>query len=535
MQEEGFEDIEVAPYKKSQEILLDADNVSYNQATGIATANGNVYARNLQTTVRAPYVQYNSKTNIIIAESTDDEDVIVTNLKDRYVGKYFEYNVVTKRGIFTDVHGKADAMVLEGKDVHFLPADEAVAERLVKRKHAGKKAVDNKDVIARWQDVSATSCDFAKPHYCLKTKRAIIIPNRATILKRPKLYMSGHCVFQYPFDHVIKRKGDKLMPELNYTDSKGAGLGLNASKYLGKWGMLNASVSVWTKDIVEASFNYRKPITKNLSAFINVNRFYNSDDKITQWRPEWGLDYHMHGGWKARLYFSERELLSTQMVLGETRRYNVSRKPEFSVTSPWFFKNFQPAKLSFMAMYGSYEDDKTAYLGWTNRALFQAKVSSNFKNLKFFNFLTPFYGGSFMYFRYNDSKDSIQRVWDGWAGVGYKFGAITLSTSYTRRWVYGQSPMSFDRYANNIYLNQTLSFPLPIGPKWSHWRVLLSGYYDFAQDRFPVLNYSLTYNKHCYTWEFWGRREFYGTENLLGLTFYINAFPDKKFNLGSDR
>lgn len=532
--ESGFEDIKVKPYKKSQEILLDADCVTYEKSTGIAIATGNVVIRNMFTTVHAPKVEYDETTNMLRAWSDNTQDIIVTNLQNKYIGKYFEYNTLTKHGLFTNVHGISEGMYINGKDVDFMPVSEAIRDRLVKRKYAGKKAIANDDVIARWHEVTLTSCDFQKPHYNLKTKRAIIIPNRATILRKPKLYFSGHMVFQYPFDYVARQKGDQLMPELKYTGSKGAGIGLNAHRYLGKWGMLSASVSYWTDDIFEASIDYRKELLKNLYIFAAANRWYNSDDHITQWRPEWGLDYTTKTGWKSRLYFTDKELVSTQMVLGETRRYNVSRMPEFSITSPTFFKNFRPARLSFRAMYGRYQDDRTPKVGWANRLLLQANLDSNF-DVKLLNFLTPFYGSQFQYYNYSDDGSSTQKVLDSWAGVRYKIGGIHMSTRYYRRWVYGKSAFAFDQYADNIYLNQTLSFPLPIGPSWSKWTVALSGYYDFVTDRFPVLNYSLTYNKHCYTWMLWGRREFYGTENLLGLVFYINARPDKQFSIGSNR
>jgi len=532
--ESGFEDIKIKPYKKSQEILLDADCVTYEKTSGIATATGNVYIRDMFTTVRAPKVEYDEKNNILRAWSDDTQDIVITNVQNKYIGKFFEYNTLTKHGVFTDVHGVSEGMYIKGKNVDFMPVSEAIKEKLVKAKHAGKKKIEKDDAIARWHEVTATSCDFEKPHYHLKTKRAIIIPNRATILRTPKLYFSGHMVFQYPFDYVAQHKGDQLMPELKYTSSKGAGIGLNTNKYLGKWGLLSVSASYWSKDIFEMSVNYRKELLKNLYLFAAANRWYNSDDGITQWRPEAGLDYITKTGWRSRLYFVENELVSTQMILGVTKRYNVSRKPEFSIDSPVFFKDFDPANISFKAMYGQYYDDQAPQAGWTNRLLLQANLNSNFK-FKLFNFLTPFYTGSYQYFKYSDDTNDTQRVCDAYVGVRYKIGAFNMSTRYDRRWVYGLSPFGFDRYANNIYLNQTLSFPLPIGPSWSKWTVALSGYYDFTMDRFPVLNYSLTYNKHCYTWMLWGRREFYGTENLLGLVFYINARPDKKISIGSER
>ena len=528
-----YEGIEVKPYKKSQEVLLDADYVSYDQKSGIAVARGNVYARNQLTTIRAPYVEYDSNTYIVHALSDADNEVIVVNDKSTYRGSELEYNTMTKRGVFTEVSGKAEAIFLNGRDVHFLPADEAVAEKLAKRKYVGKKKIDNKDVIAHWQDVSATTCDFSKPHYKLETKKAIIIPGKATILKKPKLYFSNHCVMRYPFDYIIRpKKKDKFMPMIGYTSKKGAGLGVNAAKYLGKWGTLEASASYWTENMFEASFSYSKQLAKNLSFYAATNRQYNSDDDSLMWRPTLALSYWLHG-WNARLRYSENEVYSTQHVIGTTSRYNLSRRPELTIGSPWFFKNFKPARMSFETTFGRYGDDRSS-IGETNRFQLLARAQSNF-NVKLFNFLSPYYGAVYQYSKYSDENKSTQRAIDAWVGVSYNIGAFNLSTNYYRRWMYDYSPMNFDRLSDDIYVNQTLSFPLPIGPSYSKWRVSLSGYYDFVNDRFPAINYALTYNKHCYTWELWGRHEFYGTENQLGLSFYINAYPQNKLNIGSER
>ena len=78
-----------------------------------------------------------------------------------------------------------------------------------------------------------------------------------------------------------------------------------------------------------------------------------------------------------------------------------------------------------------------------------------------------------------------------------------------------------------------ISFPLPFGNKTNRWSISASTEYDLEYSRFALLFYTISYTRHCYTWAIWGKKEFFGTESELGLTFYINAFPDKQLNVGS--
>ena len=42
-----------------------------------------------------------------------------------------------------------------------------------------------------------------------------------------------------------------------------------------------------------------------------------------------------NAGWRARLYWAQRELVSTEVATDVTEDRDVWRDPEFSISSPW--------------------------------------------------------------------------------------------------------------------------------------------------------------------------------------------------------
>ena len=48
------------------------------------------------------------------------------------------------------------------------------------------------------------------------------------------------------------------------------------------------------------------------------------------------------------------------------------------------------------------------------------------------------------------------------------------------------------------------------------------------------IRYILTYDKHCITWQLWYHDNRADDEKKMGLTFYINAYPEYKIELVSD-
>ncbi len=515
-----------------QKIELNADNVRYDEVSENVEAEGNVCVRNWQYTLNAPQVQYNNTTQVIKAVANDNNNVTVFSQGNKLTGKSLEYDIKNRRGIFTDVVGNSGELYLKGENIYFMPAGDAVNEKILSKNRVPQKSIQNKDIIAQWNNISATTCDFAKPHYKLKTKNAVIIPGNKIILKKPALYFSEHMVFKYPYDYIAKLgKHSSIMPIIDYSSEKGAGFGVQGPLDFGKHGVLDTRFVYWTKDLFEADFNYERDFfVDGLSIYGRISREYNKDDKDIQWRPQWGFKYAKNG-WEGKLYFSDRELVTTEMIPGVTRRFNVTKKPETNVNTPWLFSKFKPAKLRVGAIYGRYSDDSSA--DWIRRVGGRAELRHNFDDIKLFRYFTPLYGARYYFYKYYDDEGKTQKIADAWAGVKYNIGAFDLTTRYYQRWVNGKSPLEFDQYRDNKLIYQSLSLPLPFGHKHNRWTASAAAEYDLVYSRFSTLYYTLSYSKHCYTWMLWGKKEFFGTESELGLTFYINAFPNTKLHVGS--
>lgn len=515
--------------KESDEVFIDADEISYDEHSGVAVAEGNVKVRNKTVRLSAPYAEYNAETNIVDAYSDHRENVVIVSGKDKFTGKHLKYNMETRRGVLTQASGKADAMYMQGGTVRIMPIDDAVKQGIV-RAPKKKKQDGRSDDIAEWVGVTATTCDFTNPHYRLVSKKVIIYPGKKTVLKAPKFYIEKTLVMAYPFDYIVGRRSEALVPIIRYNSDKGAGLGIRGPIDIGNLGELDIAGIYWTQDIWEARLRYSYQLMDGLTLFASTSHLYNEDTDETLWRPFWGAQYEKNG-WEARLWWSEREIVGTEDSAGATDDYDVWRKPEFSVYSPWIDDDITGGAFKFFGMWGKYRDNSRSSNGeLTERFAYGASYRGKPKwSLGMFK---PFYGARYTKYDYKDT-DLSQEVTNAWLGFRYSIGKINLSSSYQQRWVNGRSPMRWDRYYDSKYFNQSISFPLPFGTSWEKWSLSVRGSYNLNTDRISSARYILSYNKHCITWQLWYKDDRADDDREIGLTFFINAYPEYKIELGS--
>lgn len=521
------------PAQPPNEVFLDADEISYDEHTGIAIAEGNVRIRNKGLRLFAPYVEYDTKSHIVDAYSDYRENVVVYSDSEagseKYIGKHLKYNVETRRGIFTQVSGESGPMHMEGGRVRMMPDSDAAQLGIIHAPRRKKKDGQSQNV-AEWTGVTSTTCDFTKPHYKFVSKRAVIFPGKKTVLKRPRFYIGDALVIPYPFDYIISsRKKKGLQPIINYDSDLGAGFGIHGPIDMGQYGELDIEAVYWTQGEFETKIDYTYQITDQLSVFANIYRLYNDDTEDTIWRPAWGVAYETEG-WLARLYWAQRELVSTEVATDVTEDRDVWRDPEFSISSPWFNEPLTGGELRLYTAWGRYGDNITAQ-EWTERIAYVAQYRG--RPQWSIGIFKPFYGARYRYFDYYN-EDKNQKATDAWGGFSYKLGVFNFATSYYRRWVEeGKSPMAWDRYTNSETISQVISFPLPLGAPWEKWTFLVAGNYDIEIDDISSMFYSLTYNMHCMTWELWYRDKRSEDDYTIGLTLFINAYPDRKLEIGS--
>ncbi|MEG1501795.1 MAG: hypothetical protein RR370_00185 [Synergistaceae bacterium] len=518
------------------QVKIDADVINYSENTGLAEALGNVIVKNRNIKLTAPKVNYDAKNSELEAFSEGDKQVYFTSFSNdegvqRLHGDYLKFNLDTKRGFLKNASGGTDLLFLKGNDVNFMSYDEAYEKRIVSKRLDNKNENKNDDLIAEWLSVSSTTCDFDKPHYRLFSKRVIIIPNKKIILKKPDIYIGNRKIIKYPFDYIIsmKKKEQSLMPVYKYESNKGFGLGIKGVLDFNSFGELGLAATGWTGGLWEAQIRYQKELFDGLYIYGESDRSYNRDERETLWRPKWGLNYYTRSGWNAKVEYAQRELIETTMRPGQTRRYNVWKDPEFTLLSPTFGPDF--ARISMKMMYGRYQDNVDVVKPWVKRlgitTTLSGEIPVNWKNF------TPYYGGSYSYYNY-DSEPVDQKVTDAWVGIRWNIGVFGFNSMYFRRWVDGTSKLSWDNYSAQKNFYQTISLPLPIGKSWEKWNLSVTGTYDFMTSKIAEMIYSITYSRHCTTWQLWARDKIAGNEMDFRLTFYLNAFPEQKLSIGSD-
>lgn len=518
----------------ADELHIDADNVLYQENTGIAAAEGNVRVRSRNMRLFAPRVQYNSNNQLIEAFSDERGKVTLLSGPEKMTGEHLTYNIDTRRGVLKGASGKVDAFYIKGSDLTVMSLDDAVRLGIASSSSkAAQKTGAGEDLVAEWMDVSTTTCDFVRPHYRLESKKVTVIPGKRVIIKSPRVYIGESCIFTYPFDYIAKLspKEQSILPYLAYETDKGLGVGIKGTVNLNKIGDLELTGIYWTENIWEAKLSYRKEIMKGLSLFVSSNRLYNSDEKEIMWRPKWGLEYDLPGGWRAVLFQSQRELVETEMRPGQERRYNVWSDPEFGIYSPWYGDVAKGFSIRGFGILGRYQDNYQTDDKWTERAVVGAefKGSPDVGEGK----ISPYYGARYVYHSY-DGEEESQQITDGWIGLKWNMGEVEFDSMYFRRWVNGTTPLGWDRYDDNDTFYQTISIPLNIGRSWEKWTFSVRVAYDSISNEIADMKYSLDYNKHCVTWHLWVRDQRADGEVTAGVFFYINAYPEYKAGTESE-
>lgn len=515
------------------QVNIEADIVSYEEHTGIASADGNVKISNSDFRLFAPHAEYNGSNQTIEAFSDTRGKVALLSGMNKINGDHLIYNLTTRRGVLTKPSGKMDAFYMNARDVKVMPIEDAVKSGVLKSRGVKKAGVTGQDIIAEWLDVTTTTCDFENPHYRLVSNKIVIIPNKKVIIKNPKVYLGKTCIFTYPFDFVVglERKGQSVLPFFGYNSDKGVGVGIKGPLDIGSFGELYIAGTYWTNNIWEAELSYRKEVLDGLFVFGESSRLYNEDDREILWRPKWGLEYIRADGWKASFYESQRELVETEMRPGQERRFNVWRSPEFNIYSPWFGDAAHVAKFRLYGIYGNYQDNVETVKPWVKRLVLGAELSGapDVGEAVFH----PYYGARYIYHDYESGEEN-QKVTDGWVGVTYSIGSWSFDSFYFRRWVEGASPLLWDRYEEREDFYQTVTIPLPFGESWEKWTFSVRVAYDNLSNEVAEMLYRLNYNKHCITWQLWAKDSMRNNQLRMGLTFYINAFPDTVLDIGAD-
>lgn len=539
------------------DITLDAERVIFDQASGMAEAEGTVRLRQDNVRIFSHRMEYDTVNQFAVATSRPGEVVTLLYGGNRFTGKTLEYDMEAGEGMLTDATGDLPAgtrggtVYIKGKNLEVVPVNSALEKKWITKRHT-RRVKDEDQQVARWTDASMTTCPLPKTHYRLMTKRLVVIPGVRVIAKNPRVYIAEKFLFSYPFDYVVPLHGEKdyllgiFMPSTVYDSDKGIGYALTGP-FAWDTGEVNMAFRYWSNIDLEARAGLRQRFGRNFSVFANMDYSWEELEEDEsgksigekKHRPSWGFEYSRQG-WNARVLWSQRENLDiekrNQEIDGvqQTKNYRnmLHREPEVSISSPWFsvggLKDFS---WRVTGLWGEYETSRTrpgeARSGsrtvWDVQAQYIGKTGS----------VRPFWFGQYRQFSYSGFDNPTGRLQDHqetasmWLGFRTRLGMFDFANAWFIQSVTGQSPLGWDRAGDSEVFYTELGFPVGRDLYFS----ALSTYDIRARD-VSEIGYRLILDHDCSRWEFIYRDDRIGENDWMSLRFMVKAFPETPLAFG---
>ena len=512
-----------------EQVILNADRVSFNDETGNALAEGGAVLTYNGTTITAERIEYNADTQKVRAMPLPGEQVLLSHGNRTLKGDQIEYDLNTKEGILTGAITKVGVgddggvLYVYGSEIDVIPWDLAQERGLV------KGGVE--DYMVQWNNVVMTTCELDHPHYRLESKTISFIPGKKVIAKSPKIYLGNTYLFKSPVDYVVQLKRRAVtysfLPYFQKSSSKGAGGGIT-----GTIGWDTGSVSLGTTWFNKSGWEFMFELNQELSSKFSITAgVEHSWDDLWQdkvWRPYASLNYQDKPyGWEARLRWTHNEYIDDQKDSNSEFKGRLDRQPEFTVYTPWF-KSSSYSWMRFYAAYGSYKENVYGFPESSSISRYGLGVRSYFEKalddagrLELFSNTT---GEAWFYNKENADHEVIH----SFTGLRYKLGALDMGTAYENQKVWGESAMHWDQYKKRERIHQKIR--LPLGREVA---TVFRGSYDLDESMLDEMNYSLRWETDCMTWDLHYKDDrTSGGDDKIGLTISLNAFPESKASFG---
>jgi LPS-assembly protein len=515
-----------AGQEETDEVVLDADKVTYDEQTGIGTAEGNARLVRGNMTLDAPYMNVDSTTSVVKAYSEPDKPVTITQGRETLRGSSLEYDLQKREGTMYGGYGTMPAdkgyVYMDGGRIDIAPEPKAAEKEWI---HGTKpKEEDEETFVAQWKDVTITTCPEDPPHYRLVTYRMVIIPERSVIAKTPDVYMGKHKLFRYPFDYIVdlrKKEHTPFMPSLIYDSDKGIGLGIKPRFYPDDNSTLDLTLRQWSDEGSEWKGRYTRSLGGGFSIFGETAYEFDYDIEKKEYRPSWGAQWR-RDGWTSSLIWSQREPRDTIRRSGEIYKTTLWRNPEFSIRSPWWDDPVSPnTKWSLSGSWGEYEE-RQKVAERTSLGLHLRGGESLGEDVSFY------WRGNYRYYDYDSGE--TQDTTDVLLGLRYSVSSISFNSSYFKRWTYGRSPLWWDDYDDNEMAYQQVGFPV-----YKDLSFKFRTSYNLYTEQFDERIYEFTIDKDCMKWIFMYRDHLVESENddWAAVRLIIKAFPDTDIAIDS--
>ena len=183
-------------------VRIDADVITFEESTGIATADGNVHLTDTEFYATAPFLEFDNNSQQVTAFSSPAQKVVLITEGRRLEGDRLDYNLITRRGRMINPDGKADVFYVKGKEIEVMPS-QTLPGRKEKSQEEGENEETEDDLAAVWSDAVLSTCDLPHPHYRLVSRRVTIYPGDKMILHRAKSYLGNLMILASPFDIAV--------------------------------------------------------------------------------------------------------------------------------------------------------------------------------------------------------------------------------------------------------------------------------------------------------------------------------------------
>ncbi|MBQ7168294.1 MAG: hypothetical protein IJR63_00145 [Synergistaceae bacterium] len=511
-----------APAPVPEQVILNADRVSFNDETGYATAEGNAVLQYNGTTIMAERIEYDADSQKVKAMPLPGEKIHMRNGTRTLNGDQVDYDLSSGEGILTgpatrlSVGEHGETLYVYGGEINVIPWDLAEERGLVKG--------TPQDYMLQWRNVAMTTCALDHPHYRLESKLITFIPNRRVIAKKPRVYLGNTYLFTSPFDYVVQLKrrqlGYTMNPFFNKSEIHGSRGGITGT--LGwETGSASLGFSYSRSSGLEYMLEIEQEINRDFAVRLGVEHSWDDVWKEKIWRPYATLMYN-HNGWAAHLNWTHNEYISDKKDSYYEYKGRLDRKPELIVWAPWF-RNSSYSWSRIFATIGQYnetlymlpsEGDETRYgLGIRNYAERKAGDVELFANTE---------GVVLLY----DGTD--QEMLRSFMGARYKIGVFELGTGYERQYAWGSSTMRWDKYSNRRRVHQRVRFPVG-----REVYLAFRGSYDLFESIVDETFYSVQWDTDCMIWDLHYKNDRTRNGNdSFGLTISLKAFPDRTAAFG---
>jgi len=419
---------------------------------------------------------------------------------------------------------------LKYKDIRVY-ADRVVYKTLENTVEAFGEGKSQVTLIQGAQELKGSSLFFD-----MVSGKIVVLPGYRAIVQKPKLYLNENYVLTYPFDYIIdlreKEPASPLVPSILYDSDKGVGVmwgsNFGAYPFTARWKAI-----YWKEEDLESYLSMGYALNEDLGVYTHLERSWDSERDEKRFRPRYGATYAL-GEWQTRLEWAEAQTVNIEKALGDTFKGVLWKSPEFTLESPRYPLPGEIGSLDFVATWGSYEALSVSGRETSaDRIAGRVRLSGSTK----VGDVTPFWSASYWHYSYDNASGSgagrdlpdSQKRTDVGFGVRWPVGDIEMVTSWRQRWVYGGSPMQWDRYSDQKDLYQAVTVPL-----FKNWKFTTRAGYNVRTENLDEMYYALVYdNDCCYNIQIRFRDDrSRSDDDWAELRLVIDAFPSHPFFLG---